>query len=77
MISSSLRAAFAAAICIGMSMTNTVFGIGAILARRGFDKGVHHMSKLHKYAGTINTLISLLCGTGITLFGIFLFLNAR
>ena len=67
----------AAAICIGMSMTNTVFGIGAILARRGFDKGVRHMSKLHKYAGTINTLISLLCGTGITLFGIFLFLNAR
>lgn len=65
------------AICCGMALTNTAFGIGAILTRRGIDKGIHRVRRFEKWAGVIHSGLSLFCGIGITILGIFLFLNAR
>lgn len=67
----------AVAIGIGMAVTNTAFGIGAIFIRRGIDGSLAHVSKLQRYASYINTGISLLCGVCISMLGIFLFLNVR
>ena len=71
----SLCGAFA--IALGMAVTNTGFGIGAIFIRRGIDKGVDRIGKLQRYAFRINTGISLLAGIAVSLLGVFLFLNVR
>lgn len=65
------------AICCGMALTNTAFGIGAILARNGIDKGIHRANRFEKLAGAVNTGLSFFCGICISVLGIFLFLNAR
>jgi len=67
----------AIAICCGMAVTNTAFGIGAILARRGIDMGFHRTGHFEKFAGLINSGLSFFCGICITILGIFLFLNVR
>lgn len=67
----------AIAIGIGMAVTNTAFGIGAIFIRRGIDRSLARVSKLQRYASYINIGISLLCGVCISLLGVFLFLNVR
>ncbi len=67
----------AGTIGIGMAVTNTSFGIGAILLRRGLDSGIQRVQKLNRYALYIHTLLSVLCGVGLSVLGLFLFLNAR
>lgn len=67
----------AAAIGIGMSVTNTGFGLGAIFVRRGIDGGIRHVERLERRAALVHVGISLFCGICIALLGIFLFLNAR
>ncbi len=67
----------AAFIGIGMAVTNTAFGIGAILIRRGIDRSLTRVGNLKRYASYINTGISLLCGVCISMLGIFLILNVR
>ncbi len=62
---------------IGMAVTNTAFGIGAIFIRRGIDRSITHAGNLKRYASCINTGISLLCGVCISMLGIFLVLNVR
>lgn len=65
------------AIGLGMAVTNTSFGFGAILVRRGIDTGIHRMGKLKRYAVCINAGISMLCGLCILLLGVFLLMNVR
>ncbi len=60
-----------------MAVTNTAFGIGAILIRRGIDRSLTRVGNLKRYASYINTGISLLCGVCISMLGIFLILNVR
>lgn len=67
----------AGAIGVGMAVTNTSFGIGAILLRRGLDSGIQRVQRLNRYALYIHTLLSILCGVGLFVLGLFLFLNAR
>lgn len=67
----------AAAIGVGMSVTNTGFGLGAIFIRRGIDGGIRHVEKLERRAALIHVGLSLFCGLCIALLGVFLFLNAR
>ncbi len=65
------------AIALGMAVTNTGFGIGAIFVRRGIDRSIERIGKLQRYAFRINTGISLLAGIAVSLLGVFLFLNVR
>lgn len=67
----------AAFIGIGMAVTNTAFGIGAIAIRRGIDRSISRIGNLKRWASYINTGISLLCGVCISMLGVFLILNVR
>lgn len=67
----------AAAIGLGMAITNTGFGIVSILLRRGIDSGIQKTGKLSRYAYFIHSGLSLCCGVCLSVLGLFLFLNAR